>query len=160
MKYNEVQNSSDDATHVNDLNSAFDSPEVMRTQYSWCISCLSCLRQLLRMGGFQRDHTRRDHERDWLDCYGNWENTVGCWLSSPSRGPLLNSLADIDTDSLDPLHSLRNMALPVRPCQVPLMIVEGFFSSVGAFVWGNIHEHSNHLFRAAGQEDRKVIFSK
>ncbi|EPT01550.1 hypothetical protein FOMPIDRAFT_24917, partial [Fomitopsis schrenkii] len=43
---------------------------------------------------------------------------------------------------------------------VPLVIVEGFFSSAGALVWGNIHEHSNHLVRADGREDRRVIFSR
>ena len=52
------------------------------------------------------------------------------------------------------------MAMLARPDQVPLVIVEGFFSSVGALAWGNIHEHSNHLFRADGREDRRVIFSR
>lgn len=59
-----------------------------------------------------------------------------------------------------PVTLIDDMVSSACPDHVPLVIVEGFFSSAGALVWGNIHEHSNHLVRADGREDRRVIFSR
>ncbi|KZT74987.1 alpha/beta-hydrolase [Daedalea quercina L-15889] len=54
------------------------------------------------------------------------------------------------------------MALPVQPDTqaVPLVIVEGFFCGAGAIIWGNFHQYSNHVYRAGGKEDRRVIFAR